>query len=276
MKIVHRISINSTPDIQRELAAMSVFVGKGDPVTSGLVAFDVDESHAAWPRLKEWIERRNALDVVSTKFSAAEIGKARWLELEAEWHHGYPQPNELEFGYRAVTYDLTDYCEGCGIGLRQKAPFRMKSEPKWGRRGILQLNWVFDEYFVTPEVWAGVFKPYGVAKREVLGTGGAELKTVVQLVVGQEIDIVTQGLLSENCAACDRVKYAPVARGYFPALVSEPQGHMVKTRQYFGSGASANHCVLISQDLASALASENVRGASVRPVAERSRQQAGP
>jgi hypothetical protein len=163
LKIVHRISVNSAPDIRRELAAMRVFVGKGDPLTS-LVTFVVDESHDDWPKLKEWIVRRKVVDFVSTQFSETEIAKARWLQLVPEWHCGYPQPNELDFGYRAVTYDLAGYCKQCGIGLKQKAPFQIKAEPKWGRNGILQLNWVFDEYFVTPDAWNRAFKPGAISK----------------------------------------------------------------------------------------------------------------
>jgi len=269
MQIVHRISVNSTPDIQRELAAMRVFVGKGDPTVSRLVTFEVDESHEAWPAVQEWIIRRKALDVVSTKFSASEISEARWLELQADWHHGYPQPNELDFGYRAATYDLTNYCEQCGIGLKQKAPFQMKNEPKWGRNSILQLNWVFDEYFVRPEIWTTVFKPYGINCRPVINTKDVELKSVVQLVVEEEVGVVTDGLAAERCPSCRRVKYLPVIRGMFPALTDEPSSAMVRTKEYFGSGALAQKGVLVSASIASALAAEKVRGASLRPVVTR-------
>ena len=153
---------------------MSVFVGKGDPIASGLVTFELDESDPRWTVLKEWIVRREVLDIVSTKFSAAEIAKAEWVALESEWHCGYPQPDKLDLGYRAATYDLAHYCERCGTGLRQRAPFRMNGEPAWGRKGILQLNWVFDEYFVTPEVWARAFEPFGGAGGRCWAPTGAD------------------------------------------------------------------------------------------------------
>jgi len=244
---------------------MGIVVG-----ASGLVTFELDESHKSWPKVQRWVAARRAVDIVRTQFSKQELANAEWLELMPDWHHGYPQPDEDVFGYREATYDLTGYCPQCGTGLRQKAPFQMKSEPKWGRNSILQLNWIFDEYFVTPEVWAKVFDPHAVSSRPVLDTGGTELKTVVQLTVEQEISIVTEGLPTERCARCGELKYVPVMRGCFPALAHEPAGHMAKTRQYFGSGASASKRVLISQELALALAAENIRGASVRPVLERS------
>jgi hypothetical protein len=264
MQIIHRISISSTPEIRGELAAMGVVVG-----ASGLATFELDEAHEAWPALQAWIARRGAVDIVSTKFSKKELADARWLALEPSWHHGYPQPDEDRFGYRETTYDLADFCWQCGIGLKQKAPFQMKSEPKWGRNGILQLHWVFDEFFVTPEVWRSVFNPNGVGCRPVLDAKGAELKTVVQLVAPEEVPVMVEGLAMERCACCGRVKSLPVARGAFPPPVNEPSAHMAKTREYFGSGAAAHKGVLVSREVARALAAEKVRGASVRPVAAR-------
>lgn len=262
MQIIHRISISSTPEIRGELAALGVVVG-----ASGFVTFEVDEAHDAWSALRLWIEKRRAADIVSTKFSERELSEASWLALEPSWHHGYPQPDEAHFGYRNATYERVGFCEQCGLGLDQKAPFQMKSEPRWGRNGILQLHWVFDEFFVTPDVWSTVFKPNGVGCRPVLDTKGSELKTVVQLVVQKEVGVVVEGLAAERCARCGRVKCLPVTRGAFPPLASEPSVRMAKTREYFGGGASAYRGVLVSRELARALAEESVLGALIRPVA---------
>jgi hypothetical protein len=264
MKFIHRIAFRASALQRRELEDLDIKVpqqmmmpGGGDP----LIAFDIDERHPSWPTLRTRLRQWDVSEgLVRTDFSSKEIEAAQWLGLAA-WHHGYPQPDELDFGYRNVTYDRTDWCEQCGIGLRQKAPFQMKGEPKWGKNGILQLNWVFDELFVTPRVWANVFKAYGVGFRSVTNTKGAELKTIVQLKIEDEVGIVADGLpIDRRCNKCDRVKYLPVARGPLPALVSKPARAMVKTREHFGSGASADKCVLISQDLARALAAHEVRG----------------
>lgn len=269
MVVVHRVSLRATEAQRRKLQALGVTVpvgvvlpGGGDPH----VAFDVDEDHPNWDALQRLFREWDAGDFVSTKFSKKEVEAAKWLNLVPDWHHGYPQPDELEFGYLHTTYDLSEWCDACGIGLKQKAPFQMKSEPKWGRRAILQLNWVFDEYFVTPEIWSSVFKPRGIAGRPVTNAKGAELKTVVHLVVEEQVGIVTDGLTPEQCAKCGRVKYRPVTRGFFPALTTRSTGAIVKTREYFGSGAAAHKRVLVSQDLARALVAAKVRGASFWPV----------
>jgi hypothetical protein len=264
MQVLHRLSFNSSPQIRLELAAAGIVVGE-----QGFVTFEVDESDAAWPRIERWIAKRGIVDLIRTTFSEQEIADASWLELIPDWHYGYPQPNEADFGYREATHDLTNYCERCGVGKRQKAPFQVKGEPKWGRRSILQMNWVFDEYFVTPDLWLDVFKPHGIASRPVINTRGAELQTVVQLVTVEEVGIVTDGLATDSpgCSQCGRTKYLPVTRGPFPALSGEPSGGMAKTKEYFGSGASAYRGVVISQALASEMIRRAVRGASLRPVA---------
>lgn len=270
MRFVHRIGLSATPAQLRELEALGVAARRppgtalpGDSLS--FVAFDLDEDHPNWSKLRLLFERWKVSDSLTTEFTKNEIEAATLLGLDPDWHHGYPQPDE-NFGYLRATYDLTEWCDACGIGLKQKAPFQMKGEPKWGRRGILQLNWVFDEYFVTPEVWSTVFKPRGIACRVVTNTKGAELKTVVQLVVEETIGIVTEGLTPERCTKCGRVKYRPVTRGFFPALATEPTAAILKTKEYFGSGAAAHRRVLVSQELRRALVAAKVRGASFWPV----------
>ena len=130
----------------------------------------------------------------------------------------------------------------------------------------MQLTWIYDELFVTPEVWESVFKPAGIGSRPVMNTKGGELKTVVQLAIKGEVGIVTEGLPFERCASCGRVKYLPVTRGPFPMLTGQPSRAMARTREYFGSGGQANKRVLISQALVRSLVAENVRGASFQPA----------
>ncbi len=261
MQIIHRISVSSSPKDQQELARLGIAVADG-----GFVSFDVDEASHSWPALSAWVAARGAVDFAITKFSKKELADALWLELMPSWHYGYPQPDEEVFGYRQVTYDLTDWCDQCGIGMKQMAPFQMRGEPKWGEKGILQLNWVFDEYFVKPDVWSSVFKPYQIDCRPVMNTKGTELKTVVQLVIEKEVGIMSAGLAFERCGNCARVKYVPDTRGPFPALCSEPSRAIAKTREYFGSGAQADRRVLVSQELAASLTAAKVRGVSLRPV----------
>jgi len=231
-----------------------------------MVSFEIDEDLDTWPGIRDWVKRRRAVDVPWTEFSLDELADAQWLQLVGDWHYGYPQPDENGFGYLEATYDLTDWCRECGVGGRQRAPFQMRGEPKWGRRSILQLNWVFDEYLVTPQAWSQVFRPWGVECRAVNNTKGIELKTVVQLVVSESVGIVPDGLASERCHRCGRIKYLPVSRGPFPALAERPMQHMARTKEYFGSGGQAFKGVIVSQALARNIRNSVIRGALLRPV----------
>lgn len=264
MKIIHRVSFASSVPLQRELAKIGISVRD-----SGFVSFEIDEADTGWSLLKSWIERHGAVDIILTTFSAEEVTNARWLELIADRHQGYPQPDEDAFGYRQATYDLTGWCERCGVGKKQKAAFQMKAEPQWGRNEILQMNWVFDELFAKPEAWERLLKPLGVDCRPVISVHGAKLSTVVQLVLEVEVEIDSTGILFERCAKCRRIKYLPVARGAFPALVATPTSVLAKTREEFGSGAQANKRIIVAQELARRFARERIRGISFRPVGER-------
>lgn len=142
MRIMHHVFIEADDKTRREFDRLGLKVeyvdGRG--IVQDHFVFDIGESDRTWPAVRKWISPRSHSDLVSPTFSEAEITAARWVELVPNWHHGYPQP-ETDFGYLNQTYDLSAYCTACGIGAVEKAPFRMRGEPRWGRRGILQLNW---------------------------------------------------------------------------------------------------------------------------------------
>lgn len=233
------------------------------PNPLGRATFVVTESDRRWPEFQQWLASRHLTSIVSTQFDPSEIARAEWADLTPDWHNGYPHPKD---GYETTTYDCTDYCEQCGIGAVQRTPFRLRGEPKWGRRSIFQLNWVFDEYFVKPTLWEMILKPLGVECRSVLNAKGKELGTVVQVVVRQEVEINHEGLSPTRCSLCGRMKYPSPRRGYFPALTKYPPGNIAKTREYFGSGASAYQSIVVSQAVISAFTSHGVRGASFWPL----------
>lgn len=268
MRIVHRIAFNATAEQHQEMLSLG-FPVKVAPNASlpgdlPLVAFDAYEDHPGWPvlavLLKQW---NHDLHVVWTEFTTLEIQYARWLTLGA-WNNGFPQPQDVN-EYRRVTYDLTPACPHCTFGKVQNAPFRLKGEPKWNRRGIMTTFWTHEEFFVPPEIWETVFKPFGIECRPVANAKGKLLNTVVQLVVSEEVDVVTDRLKPQTCEACHRIQYEWPVRGLFPALAQEPAGAMAKSRQGFGSGYPYR-AVFISQELARAFKAHNLRGATFVPV----------
>jgi hypothetical protein len=275
VEIVHRVAIHVDPTVIDELRALGI-----DPNVDEILAwFDVAESAPNWPDIERWIRGRRPSDIASTRFTAAEIAAARWLVPSATQEQGFPQPREDEFGYREVTYDTSDYCSACGVGLRQKAPFQMKGDPNMGRRGLLQMHWVYDELFAAPAVWKSIFKPFGVAARPVTKPSGTVLQKVVQLVNDERVPVDVAGLGPARgdrlvCTVCGRTKYGSVVRGPQPVPLVEPRGHLARSAEWFGSGASASNIVLLSGDLAAALGDAGVRGVSLEPATRRSASEA--
>ena len=266
MKFIYRASLYMSPEQRAEIEALGIKTPPGTKLGGDLplVAFDVAEDHPDFAllcvRLQQWGETPR---LIATQFTLHEIESARWLQLAA-WNNGFPQPQSLE-GYARATFDLSAWCSKCSYGKVQNAPFRIKGEPKWNRRGIMSLNWVFDAFFVPPAIWETVFKPFGIECRPVVNAKGVELKTVVQLVVQEEVDIVSDDLKPVPCSECQRIHYEWPRRGMFPRFVHEPVSAMAKSRQGMGHGWCMR-AVFISQELARAFQAHNLRGAEFTPV----------
>lgn len=265
MIIRHKYVTNVSADEVNTLARLGV------SVTAGFVVFEVDEVEPNWPDVAAFARAKNAADSVRTIWSKSEIETATWLSLMPTWHHGYPQPED---SYWEMTYADEERCRACGIRGLQRAPFRMRGEPKWGRRWVMQLNWEFDEYFVRRDIWDSHFAPIGMQRREVLDAkSDRELETVVQWDTSNAelVSLAMEGLATKYCVRCERPKHLPFTRGCLPSFAgaSGRAGPVVvKSRQWFGDGGSAFRAVLISQDLRLALGADKVHGWSYHRVCE--------
>lgn len=258
MRVIHRVTLVDEPERRSMLASLGVRFGTPESPLVRVLWFDIEEADPAWGQLRTIIPKWNIEDgcnpanlgMVHAEFSKRELEAAPFLQVFA-WLNDYPQPSD-DCGYRKLTYDLANYCSTCGIGKTQIAPFRLKSEPKWGKRRIMQLNWVFDEFFVHPEVWEQLFRPVGINCIPVLEHNtGKPLQTVVQL----QIDEVATSALSmadqpsEMCSICARKKFVPITGKFFPPFTSKQSGNLFKTQECFGSGASAWNATVASSSV---------------------------
>lgn len=269
MKIMHRIAAHLDPEQIRQMrdlgftpASTTSLPGETIPP---LAVYVIDEAHPGWGAASELLGRDH-FDSVETRFTRGEIARSPWLQLGVKAHTGYPEPDSDADGYKEVTYDLGRACKSCGIGRTQKAPFRMKSEPRWGQKGILQLNWVFGEIFTSPEIFEAVFEPHGIACREVEDTRGNPLASVVQLRIDETVDVDTASLPSWECPECGSVLYYPVARGPFPRVLDDSAGPIVRTRQFFSGGGWGDQLPLVRADLAGLMRAAGVKGAVYVPT----------
>lgn len=262
MKIIHNIALSVDDATKQKFAALGI------QLSIGFSSFKIDESDAHWPEIAALAKSMDAVDTTTTNFSARELNNANYLRLVGNWHHGYPEPSD-DFGYLSDVYCLNKYCSECGSGLVQKSPFKFSKEPKWGTKNILQLNWIFDEFFVEPNIWERSFKPFGIGCREVLHAKTYKpLATVVQLVIPEEEVSLTLNSDStrQTCFKCSTVKYLPIVRGFFPALSGDTNAPIFKAKENFGSGAESHKSIIISKKLYSSLKQNNIKGVVFYPL----------
>jgi ribosomal protein L37E len=204
---------------------------------------------------------------VATEYSEDDLRAARYLAMLATDQHGYPEP-ALSGKYLAATFNLEAYCSACGIGKMQAAPFRLKKPPSL-RKSIRQLNWVFDEYFVSTGIYETVFKPFGIGCRPiVLHRTGDLIDSVVQLDVPVTVDLEPGRWPSKVCPRCGRRKYA--ATGLRRDVCPRPNETgmpMFRSKQYFGDGARAFQLVLVSQKLRRVMTLSALEGGRFIPCA---------
>lgn len=300
MEIFHRICADAKrhPQFKTAIDRLGFPYRYTDNAAGQNVHFEISENHALWPRIRELATRYDAFCAmgVRVQYSRADISGAAWLSIGATRHRGYPQPED-EYQYQV--YDPNGYCDRCGIHPTQRAPFRFKSEPK-GPDSFLQLNWVFDEFFVRPEVRklfddAGVTGvDYGTCIRH---SSGRPLESLSQLLilsvlppglVTTELNTVTcrpnneegpvksyGGRLrySDDYPYCGRVKYHWPLLGQttYAAETFRDAPDIVKSHEWFGSGGSASREVLVSQKVCRLIIDHKLRGLALSPVALRER-----
>jgi hypothetical protein len=222
MKIIHRIAItNPSNSSLQELSELAIALkgGSKHPTVPSIFYFEIGENDKRWQQVQRLVAASKLTDFVRTSFSESEIEEADVLSMLGATQRGYPEPSE-RLGFLEETYDLSNYCRRCGTGNRQISPFRIKFVPEL-KRSIMLLNWVFDEYFVAPEVWTEVFEPFGIGFWPVLKhRTGSEISSVVQLRVSSEIDLCLDETDASRCSVCGRKKTKFSLRGLCPRPVS--------------------------------------------------------
>lgn len=215
---------------------------------------NMTEDDPWWNEVKDFIGKELVTDLPETIFSTEELNRAEWLTMRSCWHYSYPQPEDR---YKDVTYD-SGYCQKCGCGLVQKDAFRIKKAPNWGRRHVFQLNWVFDELFLSNTA-RGIFESAdisGISFREVKNKSGEEIVSDVhQLVISHILPagIVTKGKRSiddvYDCSSCKTKKYHPTGIGMlaFDRYIFDNAPDIVKTGEEFGWGCGADRIIIVNQ-----------------------------
>jgi hypothetical protein len=257
MKVIHTI----TASLSGERHQSFVRVGMDLPV--GLNTFKIDETDPRWPAVQVLLERYKLPDVTSAKFTPAEMNAADFFAMQATWHFAYPEPDDG--GYLPASFDLTRYCQKCGSGKRQNAPFRIKKAPRWGRNSVAQLYWIYDEFFVTTDAYCQVFEPLGISSQAVLSSNGKNvLDSILQLEVSTTVPLEITNRSSDDCTICGTPRYSPITTDFIPKPLKF-EGEIAKSEQYFGSGGLSYRLVIVSKALYVKINEYGIKGVNFIP-----------
>jgi len=257
MRIYRRIApLNSAPRV-KALAGIGIDI---DP-QKGFVNVYEDESR--WPAVERILVEFEMFAMSFSEFTEKERLEAKYLEAAADWHFDYPQPED---GYESLTYDVSSTCPECSKEWVQRAPYRTKRSPSWGRRSFFSFNWAFGSIFVKTEVYEQVFRPIGVEclplylyKKETIVDG------VVQLMPMESVHIDPSEMIAEICPVCGKPTYNYPTRTFGPKVLNA-HAQVVESIEWFGSGANPNHMFLVSQEIYRQI--KGLRGLSFKPCAD--------
>lgn len=292
MKIKHRIAQNGDDPFWKEIDRLGIDYDRAAPDkvrSGGISVLNVTEDLDEWPQIERLlVTHQVATHSVSNIYTKSELDCAPWLVMSASGHHGYPQPED---DYHVATYDLTEFCPTCGIGPVQERPFRLRADPGSKRSHFVQLNWVFDEFFLSEETREGL-QSSGIQGIEflapLLGRKERPSERLSQMVVKTTLPsaIDRTGLQPVTCQIqneefrpdspssnqegpfCGRLKFHRTRRGPHRISGSAFEGapSVVKSNEWFGSGRSANQLVIVSQEFRQVVTSAKWRGVSFEPV----------
>ncbi|MEG3788986.1 hypothetical protein V1318_02505 [Lysobacter sp. CCNWLW3] len=209
------------------------------------------------------------------------MSNIQWFDMGAKGHHGYPQP---ENSWANQTYN--GHCDCCGVYESQAASFRFRKSNRASHSHFRQLNWVFDAWFVTPEVESVLRQNRitGIDFCDALGhQSGLPLEHLRQLVITgvtegvdtSELPTVTCKPFNEeadsysaplNSPFCGTVKYHPPTSIVIPeqALLDTPDLSLTTT--WFGSGFGAWHYTIASRKFYDLVQAHGWRGLELSPI----------
>lgn len=213
----------------------------------GFTAIQIE--YEQYLKIESYFKSWEVTGIQYPEFTKQEIRESLLSEKNGKHTHSYPMP-DMDFGFKELTYDLSNYCHNCGIGWKQKDAFRLKNVPPAGKKQVFSLGWIYDELFVEKSIYESVFKPLGIKCREVLKyKKDTPFENTVQLVLEESQEALDlKGWPTETCSVCKRTKYQPMPQGFFP-MHKDIIAPIFKSCDYFGSGASANKKIFVTKEL---------------------------
>ncbi|HRH67939.1 MAG TPA: hypothetical protein PLB89_00390 [Flavobacteriales bacterium] len=272
MERLHSIFANHNVDLKAFLDLHGIEHEFERSIVGETVSLVIAESHPSWPDLARHLAvNSDLLHTVGLRYSAEEISQAGFCEFQCAGQFGYPQP-EAAFGYQNITYYPSIGCRSCGIGLRQVDPFRFKKPPTQRHSHVVQLNWVFDEFFLSERARLDLEGSGLTGFRigpAVLHKSGEPLHDWYQLHIDAQLPgvIDTSTFTKELCGQCGRTKYNhPTDRQIEVRLDHGAAPDISRSPEWFGSGGSAWRSTMVSKKFVNYISSRKWRGVNLAPV----------
>ena len=179
--------------------------------------FIVADSEPLYGEIEKLVGTQGFYFQTGVRFSKQERQSAEWLYARVS-ESQYPQPKS-NFHYQQATYDMSRYCQRCGIGAQQARPFRLSSDFKLKRSHFFGLHWVFDEIFARPVVKSAFDKESitGIDYcHPVYNKSGQDIADTLQLSIGinSEPGLVSELLVAETCQPTNRNATFATGRAY--------------------------------------------------------------
>lgn len=161
---------------------------------------------------------------------------------------GYPQP-EGDFGYLNKSYDLTNYCKGCGVGAEQINSLRILSEIPWKKPGIINLHWIYDQLLIEKTTYLNLLKPLGIGFIPVvIDRTSKESDTTVQIDIKEASEDLEIGVAYVKCKECNRKKYKPEQYGFFKGYIETPKT-IIHTKESYGQDGLAYKRIVLPKNI---------------------------
>ena len=249
------------------------------------IEFSLYEDNPQFNVIKQEISKFLETHFIGTEYEKTDIINAEWFIVNTG-EYQYPQPEE-DNGYLNATFNLDNYCLLCGIGKVQNAPYRLRTEPKQHNNQFWGLNREFEAIFVRQEAKhilerekvKGIrFSNPILHKKNLpidgfyqlhidtilnIGFDSYNAKTITCKINNEENLNVDPGSL-----CCGRVKFHhPEIGGYlFNAGIFDKSLDIVESKEYFGSGGSANRLQVVSKRFKDIVEKNKLKGLSFIPI----------
>jgi hypothetical protein len=271
MKILHRIAFSARPNLESRLESLGVSLEKS-PLPGGhyLVLFDINELDPIWLQVEPVIRYEPKSDIWETSFEREEILSAEWNRLRVTYEQGYPQP-EQTWAFEPV--NLSQKCPKCGAGYTQNAPYRISKEPRMGKNDFVTLYWtntVLGKKQVISQLHEHDMRGYDIWD-VILHRTGIPSGVVSQIL---PVQITSDGLSHENklksvtCDYCGITKFAYHSKGYmhYARDAIRDDVDILYTSEWFGSGGTAFHEILISNRFVRYALDGGWKGIALKPI----------